>query len=141
MVPTRYSAYEKKQVQHLLLLAANAYLIVEIALEAITIIVKLAAQKLIHPAPRPRRFDTHAGRTGDPYQSWGQEWWTGRSTGWRRHLYWSFWPRHCVAVAQAAMDSGVARLRVDPQIVTQYCHDFIYEGFLTPVPALGEPRV
>src|SRR5205085_1694443 len=50
-------------------------------------------------------------------------------------------PALAAAVAQAAMDSGVARLRVDPQIVTQHCHDFIYEGLLTPVPALEELRV
>ncbi len=50
-------------------------------------------------------------------------------------------PALAAAVAQAAMDSGVARLRVDPQMVTQHCHDFIYEGLLTPVPALGEPLV
>src|SRR6266702_4641210 len=50
-------------------------------------------------------------------------------------------PALAAAVAQAAMDSGVARLRVDPQLVTQHCHDFIYEGLLTPVPALGEPLV
>jgi malate dehydrogenase (oxaloacetate-decarboxylating) len=50
-------------------------------------------------------------------------------------------PALAAAVAQAAMDSGVARLRVDPQMVTQHCHDFIYEGLLTPVPPLGEPMV
>jgi len=50
-------------------------------------------------------------------------------------------PAIAAAVAQAAMDSGVARLRVDPQLVMQHCHDFIYEGLLTPVPAVGETRV
>lgn len=45
-------------------------------------------------------------------------------------------PALAAAVAQAAMDSGVARLRVDPQVVAQHCHDFIYEGILTPVPPL-----
>jgi malate dehydrogenase (oxaloacetate-decarboxylating) len=50
-------------------------------------------------------------------------------------------PALAAAVAQAAMDSGVARLRVDPQLVLQHCHDFIYEGLLTPVPALGETCV
>ena len=50
-------------------------------------------------------------------------------------------PAIAAAVAQAAMDSGVARLRVDPQLVLQHCHDFIYEGLLTPVPAQREPRV
>jgi malate dehydrogenase (oxaloacetate-decarboxylating) len=43
-------------------------------------------------------------------------------------------PALAAAVAQAAMESGVARLRVDPQVVAQHCHDFIYEGILTPVP-------
>lgn len=47
-------------------------------------------------------------------------------------------PALAAAVAQAAMDSGVARIRVDPQIVAQYCHDYIYEGLMTPVPPLGE---
>jgi malate dehydrogenase (oxaloacetate-decarboxylating) len=47
-------------------------------------------------------------------------------------------PALAAAVAQAAMDSGVARLRVDPQLVAQHCHDFIYEGLLTPVPPLEE---
>lgn len=47
-------------------------------------------------------------------------------------------PALAAAVAQAAMDSGVARLRVDPQVVAQHCHDFIYEGLMTPVPALQE---
>jgi len=36
------------------------------------------------------------------------------------------------------MDSGVARLRVDAQLVERYCRDFIYEGFMAPVPALDE---
>jgi malate dehydrogenase (oxaloacetate-decarboxylating) len=43
-------------------------------------------------------------------------------------------PALAAAVAQAAMDSGVARLRVDPQVVAQYCHDFIYEGRMAPIP-------
>ncbi len=47
-------------------------------------------------------------------------------------------PAVAAAVAQAAMDSGVARLRVDPQLVAKHCHDFVYEGLLTPVPPLGE---
>lgn len=45
-------------------------------------------------------------------------------------------PALAAAVAQAAMDSGVARLCVDPQVVAQHCQDFIYEGILTPVPPL-----
>ena len=36
------------------------------------------------------------------------------------------------------MESGVARVRVDPQVVAQHCHDFIYEGLLLPVPRLEE---
>ena len=40
------------------------------------------------------------------------------------------------AVAQAAMDTGVARIRVDPLIVAQHCHDYIYEGIMIPVPEL-----
>ena len=47
-------------------------------------------------------------------------------------------PALAAAVAQAAMDSGVARLRVDPQLVAKHCHDFVYEGLLTPVPPLEE---
>jgi malate dehydrogenase (oxaloacetate-decarboxylating) len=47
-------------------------------------------------------------------------------------------PALAAAVAQAAMDSGVARLRVDPQIVALHCHDFVYEGLLTPIPPLEE---
>jgi len=47
-------------------------------------------------------------------------------------------PAVAAAVAQAAMDSGVARLRVDPQLVAKHCHDFVYEGLLTPVPPLEE---
>src|SRR5712692_8247406 len=50
---SRCGAYEKKQVLYLLLLTAIAYLIPLIAVEAITIMVKLAAQKLIHPAVPP----------------------------------------------------------------------------------------
>jgi malate dehydrogenase (oxaloacetate-decarboxylating) len=45
-------------------------------------------------------------------------------------------PALAAAVAQAAMDSGVARVRVDPQVVAQNCRDFIYEGMLVPVPPL-----
>ncbi|GAC1344283.1 MAG: hypothetical protein NVSMB27_05070 [Ktedonobacteraceae bacterium] len=48
-------------------------------------------------------------------------------------------PALAAAVAQAAMASGVARLHVDPQQVAQHCHDFIYEGLMTPVPSLDEP--
>ena len=47
-------------------------------------------------------------------------------------------PALAEAVAQAAMDSGVARLRVNPQIVAQNCYHFIYEGILMPVPPLEE---
>jgi malate dehydrogenase (oxaloacetate-decarboxylating) len=47
-------------------------------------------------------------------------------------------PALAAAVAQVAMDSGVARLRVDAQLVAQHCHDFIYEGLLTLVPPLEE---
>jgi malate dehydrogenase (oxaloacetate-decarboxylating) len=47
-------------------------------------------------------------------------------------------PSLAAAVAQAAMESGVARIRVDPRIVAQHCRDFIYEGLLTPVPPLEE---
>ncbi len=47
-------------------------------------------------------------------------------------------PALAAAVAQAAMESGSARLRVDPEVVAQHCHDFIYEGLLTPVPPLEE---
>ncbi len=49
-------------------------------------------------------------------------------------------PALAATVAQAAMDSGVARLRVDPQLVAKHCHDFVYEGLLTPVPPLEEPH-
>jgi malate dehydrogenase (oxaloacetate-decarboxylating) len=49
-------------------------------------------------------------------------------------------PAVAAAVAKAAMDSGAARIRVDPQMVAQCCLDFVYEGFLTPVPALEEMR-
>jgi hypothetical protein len=38
------------------------------------------------------------------------------------------------------MDSGAARIRVDPEMVAQCCLDFVYEGFLAPVPALDEMR-
>lgn len=47
-------------------------------------------------------------------------------------------PSLAAAVAQAAMDTGVARIRVDPLIVAQHCHDYIYEGIMMPVPALDE---
>jgi malate dehydrogenase (oxaloacetate-decarboxylating) len=47
-------------------------------------------------------------------------------------------PALAAAVAQAAMDTGMARIRVDPLIVAQYCHDYIYEGIMMPVPALEE---
>ena len=50
-------------------------------------------------------------------------------------------PALAEAVAQAAMDSGVARLRVDPHMVAQNCYDFIYEGILMPVPPLEDTRV
>ena len=49
-------------------------------------------------------------------------------------------PAVAAAVAQAAMDSGAARIRVDPEMVAQCCLDFVYEGFLAPVPALEEMR-
>jgi malate dehydrogenase (oxaloacetate-decarboxylating) len=47
-------------------------------------------------------------------------------------------PALAAAVAQAAMDSGVARLYVDAQLVARSCSDFIYEGIMAPVPALQE---
>jgi len=47
-------------------------------------------------------------------------------------------PALAAAVAQAAMDSGVARQCVDAQLVSHYCRNFIYEGLMTPVPALEE---
>ncbi|HEX9134934.1 MAG TPA: malic enzyme-like NAD(P)-binding protein, partial [Ktedonobacteraceae bacterium] len=47
-------------------------------------------------------------------------------------------PSLAAAVAQASMDTGVARIRVDPRIVAQHCHDYIYEGIMMPVPALEE---
>jgi malate dehydrogenase (oxaloacetate-decarboxylating) len=47
-------------------------------------------------------------------------------------------PALASAVAQAAMDSGVARLHVDPQLVARACRDFIYEGLMIPVPSLQE---
>ncbi len=50
-------------------------------------------------------------------------------------------PVLAAAVAQAAMETGVARLHVDPQLVERSCRDFIYEGIMAPVPALNElPR-
>jgi malate dehydrogenase (oxaloacetate-decarboxylating) len=47
-------------------------------------------------------------------------------------------PALAAAVAQAAMESGVARVRVDPKLVAHYCHDCVYEGLLRPVPILEE---
>jgi malate dehydrogenase (oxaloacetate-decarboxylating) len=47
-------------------------------------------------------------------------------------------PALASAVAQAAMDSGVARLHVDPQLVARACRDFIYEGLMIRVPSLQE---
>jgi malic enzyme len=47
-------------------------------------------------------------------------------------------PALAAAVAQAAMDSGVARIHVDPQLVARACRDFIYEGLMIPVPSLQE---
>lgn len=47
-------------------------------------------------------------------------------------------PQLAAAVAQAAMETGAARVRVDPQVVTNHCLDFIYEGLMTPVPPLEE---
>jgi len=47
-------------------------------------------------------------------------------------------PALAAAVAQAAMDSGVARRLVNPQTVAEHCYDFIYEGILTPVPPLQD---
>jgi hypothetical protein len=38
------------------------------------------------------------------------------------------------------MDSGVARQYVDAQLVASYCHDFIYEGRMEPVPSLEETQ-
>jgi malate dehydrogenase (oxaloacetate-decarboxylating) len=45
-------------------------------------------------------------------------------------------PALAAAVAQAAMESGVARVRVAPEVVARHCRDFIYEGILLPVPTL-----
>jgi hypothetical protein len=36
------------------------------------------------------------------------------------------------------METGVARLHVDPQLVERYCRGFIYEGIMAPVPVLNE---
>ncbi|HEY6406433.1 MAG TPA: malic enzyme-like NAD(P)-binding protein, partial [Ktedonobacteraceae bacterium] len=47
-------------------------------------------------------------------------------------------PALAAAVAQAAMDSGVARLHVEAQLVARSCSDFIYEGIMAPVPAMQE---
>lgn len=44
-------------------------------------------------------------------------------------------PALAAAVAQAAMDSGVARIRVDAHLVEHYCRNFIYEGIMASVPA------
>jgi malate dehydrogenase (oxaloacetate-decarboxylating) len=46
-------------------------------------------------------------------------------------------PALAAAVAQAAMDSGVARILVDAHLVEQYCRNFIYEGIMASVPALN----
>src|SRR6266516_1413058 len=58
----------------------------------------------------------------------------------RKRMNYDVAPALAAAVAQAAMDSDVARLRVDPQHVAEHCHDFVYEGLLTPVPPLEELR-
>jgi malate dehydrogenase (oxaloacetate-decarboxylating) len=42
-------------------------------------------------------------------------------------------PSLAAAVAQAAMDTGVAHIRVEPLIVAQHCHDYIYEGIMSLV--------
>jgi malate dehydrogenase (oxaloacetate-decarboxylating) len=48
-------------------------------------------------------------------------------------------PALAAAVAQAAMETGVARLHVDPRLVARACRDFIYEGIMAPVPAVDKP--
>src|SRR6266567_4527661 len=47
-------------------------------------------------------------------------------------------PALAAAVAQAAMNTGVARLHVDAQLVARSCSDFIYEGIMVSVPTLQE---
>lgn len=42
------------------------------------------------------------------------------------------------AAARAAIDTEEARLSVGAHLVQCYCRDFIYEGFMAPVPALDE---
>lgn len=39
-------------------------------------------------------------------------------------------PKVAAAVAQAAMDTGEARLQIDPQVIEENTRNFIYEGFL-----------
>jgi hypothetical protein len=45
------------------------------------------------------------------------------------------------AITKAEMNSGLAHLCVDPNLVAHFCHDFINEGLLTPVPSLEETRM
>jgi hypothetical protein len=45
------------------------------------------------------------------------------------------------AITKAEMNSGPAHLCVDPNLVAQFCRDFINEGLLTPVPSLEETRM
>ncbi len=47
-------------------------------------------------------------------------------------------PAVAAAVAQAAMETGVAHLHVDPHLVARACRDFIYEGIMAPVPAVDK---
>jgi len=48
---------------------------------------------------------------------------------------------YAVAPAQAAMDTGEARLYVDVQLVQRYSRHFIYEGSMAQAPAPeGTPR-
>jgi hypothetical protein len=48
---------------------------------------------------------------------------------------------YAVAPAQAAMDTGEARLYVDAQLVQRYSRHFIYEGSIAQAPAPeGTPR-
>jgi malate dehydrogenase (oxaloacetate-decarboxylating) len=44
-------------------------------------------------------------------------------------------PSLAAAVAKAAMDSGVARLQVEPRLIERACRDFIYEGISAPIPS------
>jgi malate dehydrogenase (oxaloacetate-decarboxylating) len=37
-------------------------------------------------------------------------------------------PKVAAAVAKAAMDSGVARIQIDPEIIEKRTLDFLYEG-------------